>query len=112
MPGKHIIGLVADLKRENEGEYICPVTTVFGLQQDEINWLVQNQAKMNLKDKLQDRNKTEDGIEITTSCWKLMRMFGSEMGFELLGDPQVGCEPGNGRTNLIWTMVKDAEDKE
>lgn len=112
MPGKHVIGLVADLKRENEGEYVCPCTTVFGLQPDEINWLVQNQAKMNLKDKLQDRNKTEDGIEITTSCWKLMRMFGSEMGFELLGDPQVGTEPGNGRTNLIWTMVKDAEDKE
>ena len=38
-----------------------------------------------------------------------MRIFGTEMGFELLGDPQTGCEPGNGRTNLIWTMVKDVE---
>ena len=55
----------------DEGEYICPVTTVFGLQQDEINWLVQNQDKMNLYDKLQDRNKSHDGIEITTSCWKV-----------------------------------------
>ena len=40
---------------------------------------------------------------------QLMRIFGTEMGYELLGDPQSGCEPGNGRTNLIWTMVKDVE---
>jgi len=111
MPGKHVIGLVADIKRENEGEYICPVTTVFGLQQEEINWLVNNQDKLNLTDKLQDRNKSHDGIEITTSCWKLMRLFGTELGFELLGDPQQGAEPGNGRTNLIWTMVKEVEEK-
>ena len=55
----------------DEGEYICPVTTVFGLQQEEINWLVNNQDKLNLTDKLQDRNKSHDGIEITTSCWKV-----------------------------------------
>ena len=59
----------------DEGEYICPVTTVFGLQQAEINWLVQNQGKMNLNDKLQDRNKSHDGIEITTSCWKVRKHF-------------------------------------
>lgn len=109
MPGKHIIGIVADLKRENEGEYICPVCTVFGLQPDEINWLVQNQAKMNLKDKLEDRNKSHDGIEITTSCWKLMRILGTEMGFDLAGKPEKGCEPGGGRTTLIFTMAKDVE---
>ena len=40
-----------------------------------------------------------------------MRLFGTELGFELLGDPQSGAEPGNGRTNLIWTMVKDVEGK-
>ena len=55
----------------DEGEYICPVTTVFGLHQEEINWLVNNQDKLNLTDKLQDRNKSHDGIEITTSCWKV-----------------------------------------
>ena len=59
----------------DEGEYICPVTTVFGLQQEEINWLVQNQDKMNLHDKLQDRNKSHDGIEITTSCWKVRQVL-------------------------------------
>ena len=48
------------------------MTTVFGLQQEEINWLVNNQDKLNLTDKLQDRNKSHDGIEITTSCWKVM----------------------------------------
>ena len=59
----------------DEGEYICPVTTVFGLQQEEINWLVNNQDKLNLTDKLQDRNKSHDGIEITTSCWKVMEIL-------------------------------------
>ena len=43
--------------------------------------------------------------------FQLMRLFGTELGFELLGDPQSGAEPGNGRTNLIWTMVKDVEGK-
>ena len=28
---------------------------------------------MSLTDKLQDRNKSHDGIEITTSCWKVLR---------------------------------------
>ena len=28
---------------------------------------------MSLTDKLQDRNKSHDGIEITTSCWKVFR---------------------------------------
>ena len=59
----------------DEGEYICPVCTVFGLEQEEIKLLVQNQAKMNLKDKLEDRNKGHDGIEISTSCWKVCIFF-------------------------------------
>ena len=38
-----------------------------------------------------------------------MRVLGTELGFELAGDPQAGCEPGGGRTTLIWTMTKDVE---
>ena len=37
-----------------------------------------------------------------------MRIFGSELGFKLAGGPTKGSEPGGGRVNLIWTMVKDA----
>ena len=55
----------------DEGEYICPVTTVFGLNDEEIKKLIDNQAEWDLHKKLTDRNKAHDGIEIGTSCWKV-----------------------------------------
>ena len=108
MPGKHVIGIVDDLRRESEGDYICPLTTVFGLTNNERSFLGKSQAKLNLREKLTDRHKTGDEIQISASCWKVIRILGLELGFELKGGPTKGCEPGGGITNLIWTMVKDA----
>ena len=59
----------------DEGEYICPVTTVFGLNDEEIKKLIENQAEWDLHKKLTDRNKAHDGIEIGTSCWKVSNSF-------------------------------------
>ena len=108
MSGNHIIGIVTDLRREGQGDYTCPLTTVFGLTNDERKFLVENQAKLNLDDKITDIHRTHDEIQISTSCWKVMRIFGSELGFKLAGGPAKGSEPGGGRVSLIWTMVKDA----
>ena len=106
MPGKHIIGIVADLKREAEGDYICKLTTVFGLSRDERTFLLENQAKWDLHDKLMDRHNGDDEIQLATSCWKVMRVLGSEFGFALAGGPMKGCELGGTRVNLIWSMEK------
>ena len=55
----------------DEGEYICPVTTVFGLTVEEIRKMIELQRKYDIENKLTDRNKSHDGIEIGTSCWKV-----------------------------------------
>ena len=105
MPGKQVIGIVADLKRENEGEYIIPMCTVFGLEDEERLWLIQNQAKLMLFNQLTDRNKKHDGIEIATSAFKVMRILGKQFGFEPSG-PEVGAQT-DCRTTLIYTLTKD-----
>ena len=107
MPGKHIIGVVAELKRESkltclkstfyigllswysrsfwatkigylpnfllldEGEYVIPMCTIFGLEPEEKVWLVANQAKCGLTDQLTDKNRDEDGIEVATSAYRV-----------------------------------------
>jgi len=109
MPGKHIIGVVAELKRENEGEYVIPMCTVFGLEDEEKVWLIQNQAKCDLTDQLTDKNKDEDGIEIATSAYKLMRILAKQFGFEVCDKPESACA-GEGRTTMIWQMTKKISD--
>merc|ERR1711944_377035 len=106
MPGKHVIGLVADLKRENEGEYIIPMCTVFGLEDEERIWLIQNQQSLDLVNQLTDKNKEHDGIEIAPSVYKVMRILGKQFGFEPAGKPEVGCQ-SDCRTTLIYTLTKD-----
>ena len=55
----------------DEGEYVIPMCTVFGLEDEEKVWLIRNQAKCDLTDQLTDKNKDEDGIEIATSAYKV-----------------------------------------
>jgi len=100
MPGKHIVGVMADFKRENEGEYICPVSTVFGLEPDEVQTLITNCGL-----KMTDHNKEDEGYEVRSSAFKLMRELGKELGFEPMGDPTCTEAPG-GRKTLIWTLAK------
>jgi len=99
MSGKHIIGVMADFRRENEGEYICPVSTVFGLEPDEVQTLIKSGLKMT------DHNREDEGYEVKNSAFKLMRELGKELGFEPIGQAQVTDGPG-GRKTLIWTLAK------
>merc|ERR1739836_69392 len=59
MPGKEIIGVVFEFRREEEGEYVCPKTTVFGLKRE----------------------------EIASSGYNVMRHLGLLFGFAPLGNP-------------------------
>ena len=54
-----------------EGQYILPMCTIFGLEEDERGWLVQNQAKLKLENKLTDKDDDHEGIEVATSAFKV-----------------------------------------
>ena len=45
---------------------------MFGLDDEEINWLIKNQEALGLLDKLTNMNKEHDGIEIATSVYKVI----------------------------------------
>jgi len=100
MPGKHVLGVMADFRREDEGEYVCPVSTVFGLEQDEVQLLIQTGLKMT------DHNKGDEGYEVKSSAFKLMRELGKHLGFEPMGGPEVTDAPG-GRKTIIYTLAKE-----
>ena len=56
-----------------EGVYIMPKCTIFGLEDEEKNWLIQHQEKLTLVKKLTDMNNNpHDGIEIATSAYKVI----------------------------------------
>jgi len=93
----------------DEGEYIFPLCTVFGLEDEEKHWLIRNQTKCGLTDQLTDKNKDEDGIEIATSAYKLMRILAKQFGFEVCDKPE-SASAGEGRTTLIWQMTKKMSD--
>jgi len=75
------------------------VTTVFGLEEDEIKALFKAGLKM------MDNHKDQEGYEIKNSAFKVMRELG-KLGYEPLGDTQVGDAPGD-RTMCMWTLVKE-----
>ena len=54
-----------------EGQYILPLCTIFGLEEEERGWLVQNQAKLKLENKLTDKDDDHEGIEVATSAFKV-----------------------------------------
>ena len=49
--------------------------TVFGLEDEEKDWLVKNQDQLKLANQLMDKNKEYDGIEIGTSSYKVIISF-------------------------------------
>merc|ERR1711893_471089 len=102
MPGKETIGVIADFKREDEGEYICPCATVFGLEDDEVQTMLKAGLKMT------DRNKEDEGYEVKTSAFQLMRLLGKHLGFAPDGQPVCTEAPG-GRKTLIYTLIRDAK---
>ena len=120
----------------DEGEYVCPRCTVFGLDKEELAKLMQ------LGIKFTDHNKEEDGYEAHTSIFKvhtyvfslnhfpenfpwnwfhgktiinyiflyihfqLMRELGKNFGFEQHGKPVCTSAPGDRKT-LVYTLTKD-----
>lgn len=74
--------------------------TVFGLEDDEVKSLIAAGFKMT------DHNKEDEGYEVRSSAFKLMRELGKLFGFEPSGDTQCAEAPGD-RKALVWTLVKD-----
>ncbi len=50
----------------DEGEYICPVCTVFGLEEGEVAALIKAGFKMT------DHNKEDEGYEVRNSAFKVL----------------------------------------
>ena len=64
-----IIFLISSI---DEGEYLIPMCTVFGLKDAEQEFLVKNQANLGLQDQITDKNRDNEGIEIATSAYKVI----------------------------------------
>lgn len=85
MPGKLVLGVVAEFTRESkcercfggnhhlivvvwsidEGEYICPMCSVFGLDDEEVQTLIKNGFRMT------DHHKEDEGYEVKNSAFKV-----------------------------------------
>ena len=53
----------------DEGEYICPVCTIFGLDKEEVQTLIASGLKMT------DHNKEAEGYEVKNSAFKVNKSF-------------------------------------
>jgi len=94
------VGVVADIKRESEGEYVIPTSTVFGLSKSEI----QSLAGQGLK--IGDNDPSKDGVEVQgASPFKVMRILCSKFGWTTDGEVVTSPAPG-GRTAAMWTLTR------
>jgi hypothetical protein len=94
------IGVVADIKREGEGEYIIPTCTIFGLEKEEEGQLESHGLKVG------DANPRFDGVEITgSSPFKVMRILCKHFGWETDGKSIQVAAPGD-RYTSIWQLTK------
>jgi len=98
--GLEAIGIVADVKRESEGEYIIPTSTIFGLDNAEVKQLVGEGLKIG------DADPRNDGVEVTgASPFKVMRILCSKFGWTTDGEV-VSTEAPGGRTCAMWTLTR------
>ena len=74
--------------------------TIFGLEEDERGWLVQNQAKLKLENKLTDKDDDHEGIEVATSAFKVA--LSSFVWFVVAGD---GYNPYPNKSNFIICIL-------
>ena len=51
---------------------MIPMCTVFGLKEAELQYIVKNQDKLDLSNKITDRNRDNEGIEIASSAYKVI----------------------------------------
>eukprot|EP00092_Neocalanus_flemingeri_P000751 GFUD01000796.1.p1 GENE.GFUD01000796.1~~GFUD01000796.1.p1 ORF type:complete len:206 (-),score=78.67 GFUD01000796.1:94-711(-) len=98
--GMEAIGIVSDIKRESEGEYVIPTSTIFGLGMDEVKQLVGEGLKIG------DEDPRNDGVEVRgASPFKVMRILCSKYGWTTDGDV-VSTEAPGGRTAAMWTLTR------
>jgi len=94
------IGIIADIKRESEGEYVIPTSTVFGLTREELAALAQKGLSID------DSNKRIEGVEITgCSPFKVMRLLCKDHGWTTDGEIMQFEAPGD-RTACMWTLTR------
>jgi len=94
------VGVVADIRRESEGEYVIPTCTVFGLNDDELAQLGQHGLR------IQDENTRHEGVEIRgSSPFKVMRILCKNFGWTTDGKAMQSEAPGD-RTTSMWHLFK------
>jgi len=94
------IGIVADIKRESEGEYVIPTSTVFGLTNAELKQLVEQGFK------IRDDDPSREGVEVHgASPFKVMRVLCSKFGWATDGEVVSFPAPGD-RTAAMWTLTR------
>merc|ERR1719150_3482288 len=72
---------IADIRRESEGEYTIPTSTVFGLTKEEIKQLQSHGFK------IEDNDTRQEGVEVQgSSPFKLMRVLCSKFGWTTDGE--------------------------
>merc|ERR1711874_628044 len=95
-----VCGIIADIKREGEGEYVIPTCTVFGLNDDELAQLGQHGLR------IQDENTRHEGVEIRgSSPFKVMRILCKNYGWTTDGKAMQTEAPGD-RTTSMWHLFK------
>merc|ERR1712080_14582 len=95
-----VCGIIADIKREGEGEYIIPTCTIFGLDKEEEGRLESHGLKVS------DSNPRMDGVEVTgSSPFKVMRILCKHFGWETDGKSMQFAAPGD-RTTSMWQLTK------
>merc|ERR1711892_1631310 len=95
-----ICGIIGDLKREGEGEYVIPTSTIFGLDMAECRQLIEEGLKV------ADADPKNDGVEVRcASPFKVMRILCSKYGWTTDGEV-VSTEAPGGRTAAMWTLTR------
>ena len=58
----------SSLIASDEGEYVCPRCTVFGLEKDEVQSMIEQGFKFT------DHNKEDEGYEVNSSIFKVTQI--------------------------------------
>jgi len=94
------IGLVGDIKREGEGEYVIPCCSVFGLNPEELAQLEQHGLRIT------DEHTRHEGVEIKgSSPFKVMRILCKNFGWTTDGKALQTAAPGD-RTTSMWHLFR------
>merc|ERR1712055_70482 len=99
------MGIIGDLKREDQGVYTFPCFTLMGYDN---NAEILKKIKQ-LGFKIGDEDSRYEGVEIRNSSpFQLMRVLAKEYGYKHL-KPMNAPAPG-GRTCLMWTLLGGKEE--